>query len=62
MRERRIVALRINDMELHALDAHSHLGRRKLRWGTVCAGFLGEDLVRKTFLFGTQGEGAYGKF
>jgi predicted TIM-barrel fold metal-dependent hydrolase len=46
MRERRIVALRINDTEVHAIDAHSHLGRRKTPLGHGVASFLGEDLVR----------------
>jgi predicted TIM-barrel fold metal-dependent hydrolase len=46
MREVKIMALRINDTELHAIDAHSHLGRRKAPLGHGVASFLGEDLVR----------------
>jgi predicted TIM-barrel fold metal-dependent hydrolase len=46
MREVKIMALRINDTELHAIDAHSHLGRRKTPLGHGVASFLGEDLVR----------------
>src|SRR5438046_1850290 len=40
------VALRIQDSELYAIDAHSHLGRRKIPLGHGVASFLGEDLVR----------------
>ena len=40
------MALRINDSEFYAIDAHSHLGRRKTPLGHGVASFLGEDLVR----------------
>ncbi|MDH3443572.1 MAG: amidohydrolase family protein [Deltaproteobacteria bacterium] len=40
------MALRINDSELLAIDAHSHLGRRKTPLGHGVASFLGDDLVR----------------
>jgi len=40
------VALRINDSEFYAIDAHSHLGRRKTPLGHGVASFLGDDLVR----------------
>jgi predicted TIM-barrel fold metal-dependent hydrolase len=40
------MALRINDSEYYAIDAHSHLGRRKTPLGHGVASFLGDDLVR----------------
>ena len=40
------MALRINDSEFYAVDAHSHLGKRKTPLGHGVASFLGEDLVR----------------
>ena len=40
------MALRIGDNELHAIDAHSHLGRRKTPLGHGVASFLGDNLVR----------------
>ena len=40
------MALRINDSEIYAIDAHSHLGRRKTPLGHGVASFLGDDLVR----------------
>ena len=40
------MALRINDSEFYAIDAHSHLGQRKTPLGHGVASFLGEDLVR----------------
>ena len=40
------MALRINDSEFYAIDAHSHLGRRKTPLGHGVASFLGDDLVR----------------
>jgi uncharacterized protein len=40
------VALRINDSEFYAIDAHSHLGQRKTPLGHGVASFLGDDLVR----------------
>src|ERR1043166_4762724 len=40
------MALRIKDLELFAIDAHTHLGRRATPLGHGVASFLGEDLVR----------------
>ena len=40
------MALRIKDSEFYAIDAHSHLGRRKTPLGHGVASFLGDDLVR----------------
>ena len=40
------MALRINDCEYYAIDAHSHLGRRQTPLGHGVASFLGDDLVR----------------
>src|SRR3990172_3147055 len=40
------MALRINDSEFYAIDAHSHLGRRKTPLGHGVASFLGDDLIR----------------
>jgi len=40
------MALQINDGEFYAIDAHSHLGRRKTPLGHGVASFLGDDLVR----------------
>ena len=40
------MALRINDMEVVALDAHTHMGRRTTPLGHGVASFLGNDLVR----------------
>ena len=40
------MALRIGDSEYYAIDAHSHLGRRKTPLGHGVASFLGDDLVR----------------
>lgn len=40
------MALRINDAEFYAIDAHAHLGRRKTPLGHGVASFLGADLVR----------------
>ena len=40
------MALRINDSEYYAIDAHSHLGRRKTPLGHGVSSFLGDDLVR----------------
>lgn len=34
------------DEEFYAIDAHSHLGRRKTPLGHGVASFLGDDLVR----------------
>ncbi len=38
--------LRINDMELPAIDAHTHLGRRARSLSHGVAAFLGDELVR----------------
>ena len=40
------MALQINDAEFYAIDAHSHLGRRKTPLGHGVASFLGDDLIR----------------
>src|SRR5918999_5396039 len=40
------MTLRIDESEYYAIDAHSHLGRRKTPLGHGVASFLGEDLVR----------------
>jgi predicted TIM-barrel fold metal-dependent hydrolase len=40
------MALQIKDSEIFAIDAHSHLGRRKAALGHGVASFLGDDLVR----------------
>jgi predicted TIM-barrel fold metal-dependent hydrolase len=40
------MALRINDAEIFAIDAHSHMGRRKTPLGHGVASFLGEELIR----------------
>src|SRR5215472_2200709 len=40
------MTLRINDMEVVALDAHTHMGRRTTPLGHGVASFLGNDLVR----------------
>jgi predicted TIM-barrel fold metal-dependent hydrolase len=40
------MALRIKDLELFAIDAHTHMGRRATPLGHGVASFLGEDLVR----------------
>lgn len=40
------MSLHIADEEFHAIDAHSHLGRRKTPLGHGVASFLGDDLVR----------------
>jgi predicted TIM-barrel fold metal-dependent hydrolase len=40
------MALRIKDTEVYAIDAHSHLGRRKTPLGHGVASFLGDDLIR----------------
>jgi predicted TIM-barrel fold metal-dependent hydrolase len=40
------MSLAIAGEEYHAIDAHSHLGRRKTPLGHGVASFLGDDLVR----------------
>jgi predicted TIM-barrel fold metal-dependent hydrolase len=40
------MALRLKDGEFFAIDAHSHLGRRRTPLGHGVASFLGDDLVR----------------
>lgn len=40
------MTIRINDMEVVALDAHTHMGRRTTPLGHGVASFLGDDLVR----------------
>jgi hypothetical protein len=40
------MALPINDSEFYAIDAHSHLGRRKIALGHGVASFLGDSLIR----------------
>ena len=39
------MTIRINDMEVVGLDAHTHMGRRATPLGHGVASFLGEDLV-----------------
>ena len=40
------MALRINDAEYYAIDAHSHLDCRKTPLGHGVASFLGDELVK----------------
>ena len=40
------MTIHIKDMEVFALDAHTHIGRRATPLGHGVASFLGEDLVR----------------
>src|SRR5262252_8785232 len=40
------MTIRINDMEVSTLDAHTHMGRRTTPLGHGVASFLGDDLVR----------------
>jgi predicted TIM-barrel fold metal-dependent hydrolase len=40
------MALQIKESEYYAIDAHSHLGRRKTPLGHGVASFLGDDLIR----------------
>ena len=40
------MALRIKETEYYAIDAHSHLGRRKTPLGHGVASFLGDNLIR----------------
>jgi predicted TIM-barrel fold metal-dependent hydrolase len=40
------MTLQIGEWQFHAIDAHTHLGRRKTPLGHGVASYLGDDLVR----------------
>jgi uncharacterized protein len=40
------MTIRINDMEIFTMDAHTHMGRRATPLGHGVASFLGDELVR----------------